>query len=732
MKKIILVNLILLPFVLFAQSAIIEGKITSHSNAVPYANIGIKGTTTGTASNENGYYILKNLPEGEIEIIVSAIGFEKGRKKIKTENGKVIRLDFELKPMAAELNPVVISGTMKENFVSASPVKVEVISSQFLQKNPTNNVMEALQTINGVQEQISCGVCGTSDIHINGMEGPYTLVLIDGMPVMSSLASVYGLNGIATSIIDRIEIIKGPSSTLYGTEAVGGLINIITKSPENMPRLFINSFATSHQEFNNDIAYTFKAKRAEGTLSINHYFNQKFIDENNDNFSDVTLNNRLSLFNKWNIKRKSNKTFMLSAKYYFEDRFGGTREWEKKYRGSDSIYGESIYTNRIEFISSYTLPVKEDIRWDVSYNHHQQNSYYGNTLYDAEQQIFFSNLVWNKKVGARHDVLSGLSFRHQFYDDNSPATAKAEHIYIPGVFIQNEFALTEKWMLLSGARLDYHNYHGAIFSPRINLKYKPGIYTTMRLNSGTGFRTVNLFTEEHAALTGARTVVIKNQLKPEESYNINFNINHIFNIGMSSCTFDGDIFYSYFKNKVIPDYDSNPQLIIYDNLKGNAISRGFALNFNQHFKFPFSYTIGATFMEVYQNEPDSNDALIKTPQLFAPIFSAVYSFSYKINSANINIDVTGRITGPIHLPEFPAPFDRPTVSEWFNQTNIQLTKIISKKIELYVGVKNLFDYTQESPLIDPQNPFGPNFDTSYAYGPLQGRRFLVGCRFNFN
>jgi outer membrane receptor for ferrienterochelin and colicins len=423
---------------------------------------------------------------------------------------------------------------------------------------------------------------------------------------------------------------------------------------------------------------------------------------------------------------------MFSVKYYYEDRFGGTSEWKKQFRGSDSIYGESIYTNRVELISTYALPVKEDIRIDISYNYHQQNSYYGNTLYDADQQILFSNLVWNKKIGARHDVLSGFSFRHQFYNDNSPATTKAENIYIPGIFMQDEFSLTEKTSILTGARLDYHNYHGFIFSPRINFKYKPGVYTTMRLNSGTGFRTVNLFTEEHAVLTGARTVVIKNKLRPEESYNINLNINHIFNIGMTSCTLDGDIFYTYFKNKVIPDYDSNPQLIIYDNLSGNAISRGIALNFNQQFKFPLSYSVGATFMEVYQNEPDSNDILIKTPQLFAPIFSGVYTFSYKFSKAKFSIDITGRVTGPMHLPEFPEPFTRPVVSEWFNQTNIQFTKIISKKIELYTSVKNIFNYTQPSPLIDPQNPFGPNFDTAYAYGPLQGRRFLVGCRLMLN
>jgi outer membrane receptor for ferrienterochelin and colicins len=716
----------------WAQSTVVEGKITGSAQPVPFANVGVKGTSIGASSNEQGYYKIQNLPDGELEIIVSSIGFEKARKKIKVENGKTLRVDFELTPMATELNPVVISGTMKENFVSASPVKVEVISAQFLQKNPTNNVMEALQTINGVQEQIACGVCGTSDIHINGMEGPYTLVLIDGMPIMSALASVYGLNGIATSIIDRIEIIKGPSSTLYGTEAVGGLINIITKRAENMPRIFINSFATSHQEFNTDLAYTFRTKKADAMFSLNHYYNQSFRDDNADNFSDVPLNNRISFFNKWNIHRKSNKPFMLSAKYYYEDRFGGTSEWSKSHRGSDSIYGESIYTNRVELISTYLLPLKEDIRWDISYNVHQQNSYYGNTLYNAEQQVFFSNLIWNKKIGARNDLVSGFTFRHQFYDDNSPATAKSEHIYIPGIFLQNEYTLHEKWSMLAGTRFDYHNYHGGIFSPRLNIKYKPALYTTMRLNLGTGFRTVNLFTEEHAALTGARTVVIKNKLKPEESYNLNFNLNHIFNIGETSCTFDGDIFYTYFRNKVLPDYDTDPRLIIYDNLNGNAVSKGISLAFNQQFKFPLSYSIGTTFMDVYLNEPDTNNSLVKSPQLFAPGVSAVYTISYKFRKINTSIDITGRVTGPMHLPEFPDPFTRPVKSDWFNLSNIQVSKVFSKKMELYAGVKNIFNYTQPSPLIDPQNPYGPNFDTAYAYGPLQGRRYLVGLRLKFS
>ena len=131
---------------------------------------------------------------------------------------------------------------MKESFLSVSPVKVDVVTQKFLKKVATANVMEVIENVNGLQKQINCGVCGTNDIHINGMEGPYTLVLINGMPIMSSLSTVYGLNGIPTSLIKQIEIIKGPSSTLYGTEAVAGVINILTKDPMDISNIELESF----------------------------------------------------------------------------------------------------------------------------------------------------------------------------------------------------------------------------------------------------------------------------------------------------------------------------------------------------------------------------------------------------------------------------------------------------------------------------------------------------------
>ena len=156
--------------------------------------------------------------------------------------------------------------------------------------------------VNGVRPQLNCSVCNTGDIHINGMEGPYTMVLIDGMPIVSGLSTVYGINGIPMHMIDRIEVIKGPASTLYGSEAVGGLINIVTKKINQAPVFSVDLMGTSWQEYNIDLGVKSSFGKFETLLGANYFHYNNPIDNNNDNFTDVALNQRVSLFNKWSFK----------------------------------------------------------------------------------------------------------------------------------------------------------------------------------------------------------------------------------------------------------------------------------------------------------------------------------------------------------------------------------------------------------------------------------------------
>lgn len=707
----------------------LKGKLEAGKEKAEFISVFIPGTPYGTYSDSNGVFTINDIPVGNHILKVEGTGFRSLSKEIIIYPDSVTHVSFHLDMEIQELEQIVITGTMKETYIKDSPVKIEVINKEFLQKNPVNNVMEALQTVNGVQEQINCGVCGTNDIHINGLEGPYTLVLIDGMPIMSALASVYGFNGIPTSLVERIEIIKGPSSTLYGSEAVGGVINIITVSPDNLPRLQANSFYTSHREWNLDMAVSPNiGEKVHTVLSGNYYRNQHRMDFNKDNFTDIPLNNRLSIFNRWSIDRKESRLANFAFRYYTEDRFGGVMDWQPEYRGSDSVYGESIYTSRFEGIGSYQLPVsKHNIRIDYSYNRHHQNSFYGNTQYKADQSVYFANLIYSLEKG-KHDLLLGNTYRFETYTDNSAANINDQR-WIPGVFAQDEWQIAPKTTILTGSRLDLHKAHGIIVSPRLNIKQNVGKYLITRLNLGTGFRNVNLFTEDHSALTGARTVKILENLKPERSYNANLNLNYALFTGKSSGTIDFDLFYTFFSNKIIPDYDTDPNLIIYRNLEGKGYTRGLSAAFQQSFTFPLKVNFGMTFQDVYQKVNDENGNLIREDQVFAPKLSGTFTMSYEFKKPKISIDYTGRIVGRQKLPQYPAEFEKPEYSETFTIQNIQLTKEFNKNLQLYGGIKNIWNWTQESPLIDPENPFGDAFDTSFAWGPLQKRRFFAGIRY---
>lgn len=726
----------------YGQTNTISGKIKSGSGVLPYANIYLKKTKIGTTSNENGFYELRNIPKGNYTLIVSSIGYQTKTIKISFNSNQKLTKNFSLSENNS-LDEIVISGTLRPVTKSNSPVPVEVYSTSFFKKNPTPSIFESMQNVNGVRPQLNCNVCNTGDIHINGLEGPYTFVLIDGMPIVSGLSTVYGLTGIPQALIERVEVVKGSASTLYGSEAVGGIINIITKRPSNSPKLTTDTFTSSWGEINTDVGLRYKlSEKIESLLGVNYFNYQNRIDNNEDGFTDLTLQHRISFFNKINIERKNNKVFTIAGRYVYEDRWGGEMDWEKKYRGTNIKYGESIYTNRWETFGTYQLPTTENINFQFSANGHYQDSFYGTDKYEAAQLIGFGQFVYNKRIKENHNFLLGIAYRYTFYDDNTFATIdengiknKPSKTHLPGIFLQDEINLNKQNKLLLGARWDYNSIHGNIFSPRINYKWnskdKSDIF---RVSIGNGFRVANVFTEDHAALTGAREVEFRGQLKPETSWNTNINYVKKINTENIFITFDTSIFYTYFNNRILPDYESDPNKIIYANLNGYSISKGISFTSDILFTNGFTMNIGATFMDVSVTENN-----IKTRQLLTETFSGVWSISYKFDT-NFTLDYTGNLYGPMRLPLLGVNDNRAEFSPWFSIQNIQLTKKFSNSWEVYGGIKNLLNFTPPANSINnANNPFDIGIDTvknpelafdpSYVYASNQGIRAFVGIRF---
>ena len=728
----------------------VNGTVFSEGKPLAFSNVYIENSATGAITNEEGVFKLTDLKPGTYTLIVSFTGYATSKKRIKITN-KNVQIKFNLVEDNS-LQEVIITGTLKAVSRLESPVPVEVYSTTFLKKNPSPSVFEALNNVNGVRPQLNCNVCNTGDIHINGLEGPYSLVMIDGIPIVSGLSTVYGLSGIPNSLIEQIEIVKGPASSLYGSEALGGLINIITKLPENAPLFFSDSFVTSWGEVNLDLGVKANVGKKATVLVVAYYFiYDQLIDNNNDNFTDLTNQDRISIFQKWNFKRKNNRDFSIAGRYLYEDRWGGELQWSKSDRGGNEVYGESIYTSRFEFFGNYQLPFQEKIDFQFSYSDHDQNSVYGVTPYLAKQRIGFGQFIWDKKIKS-HDLLMGAAVRYNYYNDNTTATILADETTIPSLFVQDEIDFNNKQSLLLGMRYDYNSRHGNIVTPRIAYRFKPTDDDIIRLNAGTGFRVVNLFTEEHAALTGAREVIIQDDLNPEESYNITLNyLKKLYLKNGMYFTIDTSAWYTYFTNAIIPDYDTNPNQIIYDNLDGFSQSSGLSLNIDAVFGSGIRASIGATYQDVSKTENGK-----KTSQILTEKYSGVWSFSYKHYGTNLILDYTGSLYGPMRLPLLGELDPRSEYSPVWSIQNIQITYDGMDRFEIYGGVKNLLDWTPNKgnsfiiarsndpfdqnvvfdnegnalPTLD--NPYALTFDPSYVYGPNQGIRLFFGIRYSLN
>ena len=731
-----------------SQDFSVRGKVFSDGQPVESASVLIKGTNIGVTTNLNGDFFINFSDIKNPKLVISYLGNKSRLLTVSSFNENFGIIELEIDEL---LDEVVISGTLKPVSKLNSPVPVDVYNQSYFKANPTSSIFEALENINGIRTQLNCNICNTGDIRINGQEGSYTMVLIDGLPIVSGLSTVYGLSGIPRSLIERVEIIKGPASTLYGSEAIGGVVNLITKLAENTPKFSVDSFVSGWGELNTDIGYKYTlSKKSKGLLGINYFNYSNPIDKNNDGFTDLTFQDRISIFNKFSL----GNNFSFVSRYVYEDRWGGELDWMPKYRGGDIFYGESIYTSRFEIFGDYQF--NNSVSFQFSFNDHHQDSVYGTTFFNANQTISFAQMTWNKKI-RKNKFLLGIAYRYAYYDDDTTATYDENEnrnsksiTHLPGIFIQNHTKINEKNILLAGLRFDYNTLHGSVITPRLNYKINNIDKTsTLRISAGTGYRVAQVFTEDHASLTGARDVVFLESLDPEKSWNINLNYVKKFYLKRGAIIdFELSLFNTRFSNKIIPNYDTDPNKIIYANLNGTSTSKGASFNLDIQASRGLSFNLGATLIDTYV----ALDGVKTTPYLTEQ-FQGIWNFKKKWNLKRLILDFTGSTTGPLKLPKLSDLDPRPDYSATFNIINMQLTKIWNSGIETYGGLKNILNFippansiarsfdpfdkdvmfnNQGIAMVTPNNPYALTFDPSYAFTSNQGIRIFFGIRLNFN
>lgn len=729
---------LLFPYALSAQT--VTGKVTNHKKQpLKSASIYWLGTNIGVASSGKGEFNLDATGITDRTLVVSYTGHDPDTIAI----GNKTHINFSLRE-ERNLSEVTISkrrdGIINSNL---SPIKTEQITVAELAKAACCDLAGCFETQLTVQPQTTNVVTNSKELRILGLSGVYNQVLIDGLPMIQGLSYTYGISSIPGTLVDNIYISKGANSVIQGYESISGQINVETKKPDHTDMLLLNLYMNSFKEKHFNVNYAVGKGKWSNITAFQTVQPADKTDGDGDNFLDLPLLRRYMLYNRLKYGRETNWGLhsTIGLRFLNEERIGGQQGYDPNiHKGSTSVYGQSIRFNQPEISTKtgYRFNDVHHVLFYASSFYQKQNSYFGTARYDASQLNIYANLQHELNYG-EHGLKSGISFRYLNLKEDIGFTETAlgrtydgnyrRNEQIPGVFTENTMRFLEgKLTWIAGVRADHHNQFGIMFTPRTLLKYDFSPQTVVRANVGTGWRTVNLFSENINLLASSRNIIFAEALRPEKALNLGVNLTQKFELaqGDVSGSLSVDYYHTNFQNQIFPDYDTNPTMAIIKNFNGTSISNGFQTELFLQLWKRFEVKGGYNYLDVYQQMGN-----VKNVLPFNPKHKVLSTFSYKPLNNKFHFDVNVHWYGQQRLPNTqanPEIYRRPNFSESYTTINSQVTYNFGK-LEIYAGAENIFDFRQERPIISWQDPFSAYFDTSSVWGPTRGRELYLGLRF---
>ncbi len=730
--------------------------------SLPYATVMIVETGKGTVTNENGEFLFEGIPAGDYTLRVQLLGYETQEKAVSVSKDFRVDIHFELLETGIQFDEVVVSANRNETSRKLAPVVVNVLNHQLFEAVNTTDLAKSLNFQSGLRVENNCQNCGFPQVRINGLEGPYSQILINSRPVMSALSGVYGLEQIPVNMIERVEVVRGGGSALFGANAVGGTINIITKDPVN------NSFqiASTMSNMNGKVWEQYMGANASlvskdntyGIALYQSYRNRNPYDADDDGFSELGKLN----MNTFGLRTYYRPTQFsrLSLEYHTTNEFrrGGNKFDLEPHETDITEQTKHVINSGGLNYDLFWKEYKHKLSFFTSAQHTDRNSYYG-AQQDLNAYGKTDDLTWvvgGMYVGNFDRVLfspatftAGLEYQHNSLHDIMTGYDRdmKQDVRIASAFVQNEWKM-DKFTLLAGFRLDEHNLiENPIFSPRLNLLYKPTDKVQARLTWSTGFRAPQAYDEDlHVTAVGGEGVLIQlaDGLKPEHSNSFSGSIDWSSNIGhwQTNLLLEGfyttlddvfileDIGSDAHGNKVKERRNGNGARVYGVNIDGK-IAHGRDVSLQMGFTVQRSKY---TEWEAWSESPDV--PLIKnmprTPDYYG--YFTLMTAPFK----NFDASLSGVYTGRMHVPYY-APTDLPdeyvgmykTQDEMvhtpdFFDLNLKLnyTFVLSDHIKLQLngGVQNLFNAFQKD--LDK----GPFRDSGYFYGPTQPRTYFVGIK----
>ena len=719
---------------------------------LPYITVALKGTTIGTVTDATGHYFLKNLPEGEFMLEVSSIGYKTVTRKVVLKKGKTLEEDFEIEEDAVALDGVVVSANRSETTRRLAPTLVNVVDLKLFEQTNSTTLAQGLSFQPGVRVESNCQNCGFQQVRINGLDGPYTQILLDSRPIFSALSGVYGIEQIPASMIERVEVMRGGGSALFGSSAIAGTINIITKEPiRNSGMLSHTLTGIGGNAFDNSTSLNASLvtdDQRAGLYIFGQNRHRAAYDHDDDGYSEIPkLHGQTVGFRSY---LKTSLYSKLTFEYHHMEEFrrGGDLLNRPPHEANIAEQVEhSINGGGLKF--DYFSP-DEKHRFNVfaSAQHIDRNSYYGggqdpnaygktNDLnWMAGSQYIYS---FGKCIFMPSDLTVGIEFNQDKLKDNMWGYNRQvnQTVKIGSAFLQNEWK-NDKWGILIGGRLDKHNLiDNIIFSPRANLRFNPTEDINFRLSYSSGFRAPQAFDEDlHIENVGGSVAMIQlsDNLKEERSQSFSASADVYQRLGDFQVNFLVEGFFTKL-NDVFALTDAEEENGILTRVRYNAPGArviGLTLEGKLAYRNLFQFQAGLTLQQSHYDEahewnPEAPKVkkMMRTPNTYG-YFTATYT-----PIKPLSVTLSGTYTGSMLVPHEAGVIEKPVTVMTKKFADIGLKAAydfkLYKSINLQVnaGVQNIFN--------SYQNDFdkGPDRDSGYIYGPSLPRSFFAGVKISY-
>lgn len=741
-----------------ATDANVFGHVVSANTGehLPYATVAVKGTTLGCAANGTGHYSIHNLPLGEVVFVVSAIGYETVEVTYIALERTSDEINFSLKESTTVVDEVVVSATRNETNRRQTATVVNVASSKLFEGTASANLSEAMNFQSGLRVENTCGNCGAPQLRINGLEGQYSQILLDSRAIFSSLAGVYGLDLMPVAMVERVEVIRGGGSALFGSNAIGGVVNIITKDPVRNTLSLSNTtniMEDGTPDINTSLGGAFVSDDYKlGTYIFGQVKNRGGYDRNDDGFSDLTkLRSETAGFRAY---YKTSAHSRLTAEYHHIHEFR---------RGGDNFEVAPHMAMLCEQLDhnidggGLRFDIFPNMRHRASVYASAQgisrSSYFGADMnpnaYGTTKDLTFvggAQYTLNYKAGLPSELTVGAEYNLNDLDDTYMATERhlKQKTMTYGLFAQNEWK-SEKINILVGFRLDKHNMiDRPIFAPRANIRYSPIENIGLRVSYSSGYRAPQAYNEDlHIDVLNHSVSIIEidPNLRPEFSHSLSASADLYHSIGQLQTNLLIEGFYTMLNDvftleNMREETDTEGNNFIYKQRRNAAGARvgGITAEFKLGIPHIFDLQLGYTFQKSQYVEPEqwSEDVVAQRRMFRSPDHYGYLSSNFYVTK-QFGASLFGTFTGPMLVqhaahttPEGVEMPDSEVVTPSFWDFGIKLgyTFHLSNVVNLEVnaGVKNIFDSYQRD--ID----IGAGRDSAYIFGPSLPRTYFFGIK----